>query len=141
MHNALAQTCPMMIKGKWLFYWCYKYDMFHLSPSFRLFTRLFSRKFPFGECVIHRFPFIFFELKDIQDLLQQKFTYPKLQLCDYCRRAHYLLWMKKRLPFFIVWTKPENEPYGGNVWNRYWTMFSVNIVKKQCMKLTRKETD
>ena len=60
MHNALAQTCPMMIKAKWLFYWRYKYDMFHLSPSFRLFTRLFSIKFPFGECVIHRFRFIFF---------------------------------------------------------------------------------
>ena len=65
-----------------------QYNMFHLSPCFRLFTCLFSRT-PFGECVIYHF--LFFEVKDIQCLSQQGFTYPKLKLGDYCRRTHYLL--------------------------------------------------
>ena len=87
MPNVLAQTCPMTIKVNWLFYWCY-----NMTCSTCLLASGYSHAY-FQEhhsvSVIYRF--LFFEVKDIQYLSQQGFTYPKLKLGDYCRRTHYLL--------------------------------------------------
>ena len=53
--------------------------------------------------------FDFFEVVDIQDLLLEGFTSPQLPLCDYCKQVHYQLWLKNKLPFFIVLEMKTNQ--------------------------------